>query len=356
MLFPKVRWMQLKFAGSGLILVTFLTVAVGQEKANNQATNPDSKKPILAETEEPVSKTKADGDPAATDPFGEGQAKGSDRPTTGGDDPFGGGSGGDSFGGGRGLGGFGGGSFGGGFGGMAGTNTRLIQGTELMISWSKNNDQLRGFSVTTGHWTPLNIKKQKIIVPVVGDGVAAVRVGSSMAAYSPKTGTWDVLKLSKESKAVPVVHTRLVTVNDNGFLYTFSADSARWTSPDDPRMQRPGPSVGGPGPGVRSQSPKPLDPEAISIVSEYRDGKLTKGVAIAAVRRAVFEEFDRRQTAQTRQAAKLRKKLEQLEAAIKQRERNRKMIVDRRVQQLLNPAGSNSQTTPVPAKGRSISR
>jgi len=347
MRFPKVRWMRLKFAVSGLALLAFLTVAVGQEKTTHSEPRPDNKNPAEAGTTGTGSTatTNPSTPETAGDPFDGDRRKGQRKdPTAGGGgnvaDPFGSSGYRGSF---------------GGFGG-AGRNTRLVQGSGLIISWSKNNDQLRGFSITTGHWTPLNIKKQKTIIPVVGDGVAAVRVGSSMAAYSPKTGTWDVLKLTKQSKAVPVVHTRLVTVNDNGFLYTFAADSAKWTSPDDPKMQRPGPSVGGEGPGVWPEPRDPSSPEANSIISEYRGGKLTKGVAIAAVRRAIFEEFDRRQNAQTRQAAKLRRKLEQLEAAIRKREQNRNAIVERRVKQLLDPPASGSQGTSGPGKDPSTSR
>ncbi|HSG70124.1 MAG TPA: hypothetical protein VLA12_06895, partial [Planctomycetaceae bacterium] len=106
-----------------------------------------------------------------------------------------------------------------------------------MISWSKENDELRGFSQKSGEWANLKIVKQDSLVPVVGTDVAAVRVGDAMAAYSGTTGTWDVLKLSAGSKALAVVSTNVVQTTDNDYLYTFAAAKGRWTSPNDPRFR-----------------------------------------------------------------------------------------------------------------------
>ena len=125
-------------------------------------------------------------------------------------------------------------------GGVFGFGTpRLVQGGDIMISWSKNNDELRGFSQKTGEWTYLKIEKQATIAPTVASDVAAARVGDAMAAYSGATGTWDVLQLSKGSKAVASVSSTSIKVVDNDHLYIFAAANGKWTSPDDPNFRRP---------------------------------------------------------------------------------------------------------------------
>ena len=70
---------------------------------------------------------------------------------------------------------------------------RLISGERVMVTWSKDNDELRAFSHETGKWTVLKIEKQEKIVPVADGNVVAVRVGKSVAAYSGKTGRWSLL-------------------------------------------------------------------------------------------------------------------------------------------------------------------
>ncbi|APZ91496.1 hypothetical protein [Fuerstiella marisgermanici] len=110
---------------------------------------------------------------------------------------------------------------------------RELQTSELIISWSAENDELRGFSVKLGTWSNLSVPKQKKVVPVVAGDVAAVRIGDEMAGYSARNGKWDVLTLSQNSMAVPVVRPGLVQVRDGELSYTFAASTGRWTSPTD---------------------------------------------------------------------------------------------------------------------------
>ena len=114
---------------------------------------------------------------------------------------------------------------------------RVVQGGAIMITWSKNNDELRGFSNSLGEWETLKIEKQDEIIPVVGSGVGAVRVGDSIAAFSGVKGCWDLIPLSKGSGAQPWVDDDLVAIEDNGHLYTFAAAKGRWTSPTDPDLR-----------------------------------------------------------------------------------------------------------------------
>lgn len=118
-------------------------------------------------------------------------------------------------------------------------NDRVVQGGAIMITWSENNDELRGFSNTLGEWETLKTAKQDSIIPILSrDGdVAAVRIGDSIAAFSGIKGCWDVILLSKDSAAQPTASDDLVYIEDNGHLYTFAAAKGRWTSPTDPELQ-----------------------------------------------------------------------------------------------------------------------
>lgn len=127
-------------------------------------------------------------------------------------------------------------SYGSGPGGVSMSNPHQVSSGGLMITWSENNDELRGFSTSLGEWDTLTIEKQDGIVPIVNTDVAAVRIGDSMAAFSAAKAQWDVIRLSEGSQAVPVVFNDYVKVEDNGHLYTFAAAKGRWTSPTDPEF------------------------------------------------------------------------------------------------------------------------
>ena len=114
---------------------------------------------------------------------------------------------------------------------------RVVQGGSMMITWSENNDELRGFSKSLGEWETLKIEKQDSIVPVLGSDVAAVRIGDSIAAFSGVKGWWDVIPLSKGSSAQSTVSDDLVQIRDDSHFYTFAAAKGRWTSQTDPELQ-----------------------------------------------------------------------------------------------------------------------
>ncbi|MEZ6058814.1 MAG: hypothetical protein R3C19_00465 [Planctomycetaceae bacterium] len=126
-------------------------------------------------------------------------------------------------------------------GGLAGPfdNERLVDsGQGVMVAWSENKDELRGFSDTKGEWTLLKIEPQEQVVPVVEGAVAAVKLSDGMAAYSGETGTWDVVRLPADSDAQPFLSENRVQFLDSDHLYTFAASTGRWTSPTDERLQR----------------------------------------------------------------------------------------------------------------------
>jgi len=117
---------------------------------------------------------------------------------------------------------------------------RIVQGEEVMISWSEDNDELRGFSRVRGQWRALPIDPEKDLNPIVGGDVAGVVVGQKVAAFSAHWGRWDVLTLSddwdREENPV-VVQRELVQVQDGDHLYTFASSTGRWTSPTDDEYQ-----------------------------------------------------------------------------------------------------------------------
>ena len=116
-------------------------------------------------------------------------------------------------------------------------NARQVSSDAILITWSKNNDELRGFSNLLGEWETLKIEKQDQIGMVLESNIAAVRIGDSVAAFSGVKGWWDVIALSKGSAAQPSISNDLLHIEDNGHLYTFAAAKGRWTSPTDPELQ-----------------------------------------------------------------------------------------------------------------------
>ena len=239
--------------------------------------------------------------------------------------------------------------------GSAANKQRLVQSTNIMISWSKDNDELRGFSQKTGEWFHLEIARQATIVPTVADDVAAVRVGDTMAAYSGTTGSWDVLQLSKGSKAVASVSNTSIKVVDNDHVYIFAAANGRWTSPDDPKFRRSARSnpFGAPS-GVPRRSSRtkttPFDQQAVKLATEFRGTGLDDTQARAKLSKAVAEAFDRRQSSQKAEAARMQEKLTKIQAAITSRDSLRERIITRRVDELLDPnIDWDAQPTATPA-------
>lgn len=208
-------------------------------------------------------------------------------------------------------------------------NERWFSDFNIIISWSKSNDELRGFSKTSGEWTPLKIPKQTAIQPITNRNSAAVRVDDTMAAYSGITGTWDVLKLSNDNKSsVDVSDPAVICITENGMLYTFAAANGKWTSPDDPNFRR-----------SRQLSDLPddlIDQQALELARRFREKSLNPTQVRSRISKAVAASFDQRQTYQKAEAARMEQKLKSIQAAITKRETLRERIIARRVDELLN--------------------
>lgn len=113
---------------------------------------------------------------------------------------------------------------------------RPVSSDNVTISWSDHRDELQGQSGKTGKWSMLKIPRQDFIIPIVGANMAAVMVGKSLAAYSAECGRWDVLEVAGiDKKGVAVEDNSVkVFVGKEKRFYVFSSKSGEWTSPTDP--------------------------------------------------------------------------------------------------------------------------
>lgn len=220
----------------------------------------------------------------------------------------------------------------------------------IIISWSKNNDELRGFSKNSGEWTPLEIPKQDWINPITINDAAVVQVDNTLAAYSGITGTWDVLQLTNAIEfSMNAGDPAVIEITDDGKLYIFAAANGKWTSPDDPDLGRSNQSSGlKVDPWVR-ESLELI--EGYSLGANFRDAQ--EDQLRLRISKAVSASFDKRQAYQKSEVARMQQKLKSIQAAITKRETLREQIIARRVDELLDlkPASAvpESPATPSPA-------
>jgi len=235
----------------------------------------------------------------------------------------------------------------------------------IIISWSKNNDELRGFSKISGEWTPLEIPKQAWINPITINDAAVVQVDNTMVAYSGITGTWDVLQLSKGNKfSLDASGEALFEITDSGRLYIFAAANGKWTSPDDPNLGRSNQlsvdekewAESGVSGAIQLESHNPLvskeqiDEQLRELTKQYRKDNLPPAQLRSEISKAVAGSFDQRQAYQKAEAARMQQKLKSIQAAITKRETLRERIIARRVDELLDlDQGPESPGTPSPA-------
>jgi len=242
---------------------------------------------------------------------------------------------------------------------------RYQRDRNIIISWSKNNDELRGFSKISGEWTPLEIPKQAWINPITINDAAVVQVDNTMVAYSGITGTWDVLQLSKGNKfSLDASGEALFEITDSGRLYIFAAANGKWTSPDDPNLGRSNQlsvdekewAESGVSGAIQLESHNPLvskeqiDEQLRELTKQYRKDNLPPAQLRSEISKAVAGSFDQRQAYQKAEAARMQQKLKSIQAAITKRETLRERIIARRVDELLDlDQGPESPGTPSPA-------
>ncbi len=258
-----------------------------------------------------------------------------------------------------------------------------IEVDSIMIMWSRKNDKLSGFSKLTGNWTHLAIDRQEHIDPVATGNVGAVRIGNTIAAYSGVTGTWDVVKLKEGSTAIPEVASGdLIKVTDGELLYTFAAPRGRWTSPNASDFRASETKTPNNPQTVTRRStqqvltPRNADPasawqirhntqagpfradqfdqEALNLARQFRGKGLEDAEAHKALSEAVAVAFDKRQGFQKAEAERMQAKLKTIQQAIESREELRQRIIERRVEELLDPNvnwDTTSTNSKLPAPG-----
>jgi Ca2+-binding EF-hand superfamily protein len=252
---------------------------------------------------------------------------------------------------------------------------RYQHDSNIIISWSKNNDELRGFSKNSGEWTPLEIPKQAWINPITIKNAAVVQVDNTMVAYSGITGTWDVLQLSNGNNfSLDASDEALFEITDSGRLYIFAAANGKWTSPDDPNLGRSNQlsvdekewatrrsdavsrwNESGVSGAIQLESHNPLvskeqiDEQLRELTKQYRKDNLPPAQLRSEISKAVAGSFDQRQAYQKAEAARMQQKLKSIQAAITKRETLRERIIARRVDELLDlDQGPESPGTPSP--------
>ena len=259
--------------------------------------------------------------------------------------------------------GFGGSTFGGGFDGFRPapkpTAHDGVWSNGIGITWSDNKDLLHGFSHATGRWATIRIEPPDQVDPTVGDHVAVVAVGSSVAAYSGATCTWDLLKLELPITSGPAIYSELVRVRTADHIYTFAAAHGKWTFPTDTSLNADSPTT----------TETPGNIEASLPSGHHHDGHTTAQLEEAwghaerktievpqrvqrtssdatekalqqlqeELRNAVESAFSARRMLQIARMNQMQSKLDQISESLQAREQRRDRIIERRVEELQDP-------------------
>ena len=220
----------------------------------------------------------------------------------------------------------------------------------IIVSWSDSGDTVWGYSKTLGKWT-----KQEIQPPakdglsrVTGENIALVRAGRSFYGYSGQTGRWDKLTLPEDWKqgSCPVYEDTIVlTAEDN--IYTFANTTGRWSSRDgSPEPTNPAeqdPLTAANVNLIAMQEIYNLHEKATARkVNEYlaekqKQSPTERKQLEEQVQTLVQEAFQARQTLQRAELETFRRRLDAVEKQIGERERRKDEIIQRRVNELLNP-------------------
>ncbi len=231
------------------------------------------------------------------------------------------------------------------------------------ITWSKDRDVLRGFSQTIGDWSTIRIKPPEQVAPIVGVNVAAVPVGSNMAAFSGVTCTWDLLKPSQPFTSQPEVGQDLVIIRSADHVYTFAATLGKWMSPTDNSLNADSPTAAEVLGTVAISEPidHHNDGHSIAQLEEAWGHAERKTIEVAQrlqrgegsddeleplqkeLREAVESAFSARRMLQTARMDDMQTKLCQIKTALETRELRRDRIIERRVEELQDP-GLNWQS------------
>jgi hypothetical protein len=259
------------------------------------------------------------------------------------------------------------------------SKARYVASGAIIVTWSEKYDTVWGFSKTTGRWSRQELDPPATEPPSLDEGLAVFRAGSTLYAYSGQTGRWDVLRLPEDHKPQFAIHGDFVLVHDGSDIYTFADATGRWTSPqgesaDEGGGQQTGaigPGATGPGAmgggamggflfgagfdGLNSPPPssasqlrrtyEELDSAAAKLAQEYRAASATKGPQHPDLVRlkqqvaaAVTQAFQARQQLHQTELAEFQRRMQDVQRTIQARERIQNEIIQRRVNELLDPS------------------
>ncbi|MBW3596668.1 MAG: OmpH family outer membrane protein [Planctomycetes bacterium] len=261
----------------------------------------------------------------------------------------------------------------------AAAEARFIASGAIIITWSENKDAAWGFSKTTGKWTRQELKPPGTEPPMVGDRLGVIQAGSTIYAYSGQAGRWDVLRLPADHHPQVGLHEEFVLVNDGSDIYTFADATGRWTSPDGENVNE-GPEqtenrslfgLGFPGGSPManvsdvsasvedlSRKHQELDQTSAQLAGRYREQSATIGPNHPDLQRlkerlaeVVKQAFQARQQLHQAELAEFQRRMQDIQRTIEARQRIQGDIIERRVNELLDPSLQWDAAAPQRATG-----
>lgn len=238
----------------------------------------------------------------------------------------------------------------------------------------QNGSTVYAYSGQSNRWDVLRLPKNRRPKILLGRSLIAVVDGSDVHSFGGQSARWVALRLPEGHQPEISVSADLVLVNDGPVVHTFAASMGRWTSPDGndagdgqesgqrsavssqqnstlPTPAREVPPVDSELESADQSNTKALQQQfdakekrAAGLASELRQLQSNGDVAEsrldelkAALRRVVAEAFAIRQQLHRAELAQLQQRLQRMQQTLAARDRIQQQIVDRRVNDLINP-------------------
>ncbi|NLS91553.1 MAG: hypothetical protein GXX96_05145 [Planctomycetaceae bacterium] len=228
--------------------------------------------------------------------------------------------------------------------------SRYSERGNIILSWSEAGDAVWGYSKALGKWT------KQMIDPPAGEGLAVtmsedlafLRAGDSVYGYSSQLGKWDKATLPHGAKrARSDVSDDAIVVNLEDNIYTFANSTGRWTSRNgDPDPANPAGldplTIANLNVTTAREAYDSLESTSAQIAADYRDNKKERspketGQLEGQIQAIVQKAFEVRQSLQRAELEAFRRRLDAVEKQIGERERRKDEIIQRRVNELLDP-------------------
>ena len=112
------------------------------------------------------------------------------------------------------------------------TAAQTLSGGQVIVVVPRSRDAVLAYSQTLGCWCrqPIKVASNAPILPIVGDDVAAFKIGDEVFAFSAVLARWKSLSLPPDSKAELVVASKYVTIHAGNVFHVFSPKTCRWSS------------------------------------------------------------------------------------------------------------------------------